>query len=183
MPKKSSCQGYAFERSWGAMSLHIQSFHRRFRNNNQCLQYLFDMRFSSATCTKCKRINAYHKHPTKQCYTCNCGQSQIYPRKGTIFGDSPVPLLKWFYAVFLMCQSRNGISARELERRLDVTYATAWRMSKKIRSVLPDDDTWWNSLSIESFLLPCMGEKIKRTTKVGRRGPTPKRARVRVRRA
>jgi transposase len=45
----------------------------------------------------------------------------------------------WFYAVFLMAQTRCGISAKQLERELGVTYKTAWRMFNKIRSMLQDD--------------------------------------------
>jgi transposase-like protein len=45
----------------------------------------------------------------------------------------------WFYAVFLVAQTRCGISAKQLERELGVTYKTAWRMFNKIRSMLQDD--------------------------------------------
>ena len=112
----------------------IQDFHRRFGSEDQCLSYLFSLRFSEATCPKCGRENAYHKHPTKQCYTCNCGQSHIYPRKGTIFENSPLPLTKWFYAIFLFCKS-GDMPAKELERQLSVAYPTAWRMNKRLQSV------------------------------------------------
>jgi len=58
---------------------------------------------------------------------------------GTIMEKSATPLRLWFYAMFLMASTRCGISAKQLERELGVTYKTAWRMFKQIRSMLTDD--------------------------------------------
>lgn len=138
--------------------IHIQDFHRRFRTQDQCLQYLFKLRYPASQCPKCHRKNAYHRHPTKLCFTCNCGRSHIFPCKGTIFGNSPLPLTKWFYAIYLLCTERDGISVKELERRIDTTYPTAWRMAKKIRRVLPKDPVWRESVTIDTFLLPFIGD-------------------------
>jgi transposase len=60
--------------------------------------------------------------------------------KGTIFEDSATSLKLWFHAIYLMSQTRCGISAKQLERELGVTYKTAWRMFNKIRSMLADTD-------------------------------------------
>ena len=54
--------------------------------------------------------------------------------KGTIFEKSTTSLQLWFYAMFLMASTRCGISAKQLERELGVTYKTAWRMFNKIRT-------------------------------------------------
>ncbi|MFN8162909.1 MAG: hypothetical protein U0R26_03585 [Solirubrobacterales bacterium] len=60
--------------------------------------------------------------------------------KGTIFEKSTTSLQLWFYAMFLMASTRCGISAKQLERELGVTYKTAWRMSNKIRNELMNDE-------------------------------------------
>jgi transposase-like protein len=52
---------------------------------------------------------------------------------GTIYQGSTTPLQLWFYAMFLFTKSRNGVSGKELQRQLGVTYKTAWRMGHKIR--------------------------------------------------
>lgn len=52
---------------------------------------------------------------------------------GTIYEGSTTPLQLWFYAMFLFTKSRNGVSGKELQRQLGVTYKTAWRMGHKIR--------------------------------------------------
>ena len=59
--------------------------------------------------------------------------------KGTIFEKSTTSLQLWFYAMYLMASTRCGISAKQLERELGVTYKTAWRMFNKIRNQLMTD--------------------------------------------
>lgn len=59
---------------------------------------------------------------------------------GTIFQDSATSLKLWFHAIYLVSATRCGISAKQLERELGVTYKTAWRMFNKIRSLLKFDD-------------------------------------------
>jgi hypothetical protein len=46
----------------------------------------------------------------------------------------------WFHAIFLLSQTRCGISAKQLQREIGVTYKTAWRMFHLIRQLLVDDD-------------------------------------------
>ena len=57
---------------------------------------------------------------------------------GTIFQDSATSLKLWFYAMYLMASTRCGISAKQLERELGVTYKCAWRIFHKIRSMLDE---------------------------------------------
>lgn len=102
-----------------------------FQLEEECLAFLFHLRFPSICCTRCGRINAYHKHPTKPCYTCNCGRSHVFPMKGTIFENSRVALPIWFRAFSLLYASPN-LTIRALQLSLGVTFATAWRMKQKI---------------------------------------------------
>ncbi|GAB4535380.1 MAG: hypothetical protein Tsb0010_15300 [Parvularculaceae bacterium] len=60
---------------------------------------------------------------------------------GTPFENTRTPLKSWFYAMFLFCASRNGVSAKELERQLGVTYKTAWRMARLIRAYMTAIDS------------------------------------------
>jgi transposase-like protein len=59
--------------------------------------------------------------------------------KDTIFEKSSTSLKLWFYAMYLMSSTRCGISAKQLEREIGVTYRTAHRMMKKIRTELMND--------------------------------------------
>ena len=67
-----------------------------------------------------------------------CG-NHLHPTAGTIFHKSSTSLHLWFYAMYLMTSTRCGISAKQLERELGVTYKTAWRMAHLIRHKLMAD--------------------------------------------
>jgi transposase-like protein len=54
----------------------------------------------------------------------------------TIFEGSTTPLKYWFHAIYIMSSTRCGISAKQLQREIGVTYKTAWRMFNKIRDML-----------------------------------------------
>jgi hypothetical protein len=55
---------------------------------------------------------------------------------GTPFERSRTPLKTWFYVMFLFCATRNGLSAKEIQRQIGVTYKTAWRMGHEIRKYM-----------------------------------------------
>lgn len=60
---------------------------------------------------------------------------------GTVFHDSHLPLWKWFLAVYLMCDSKKGISACQLGRMLKVSYKTAWYLCHRIREAMKCDES------------------------------------------
>lgn len=63
----------------------------------------------------------------------------MQPAAHTILHKSSTPLVLWFYAIYLMSVTRAGISAKQLQRELGVTYKCAWRMFHQIRSMMGDD--------------------------------------------
>lgn len=67
-----------------------------------------------------------------------CGQcrKQFTVRVGTIFEDSHLPMTKWLQAIYLMCASKKGVSALQLQRVLEVTYKTAWFLAHRIREAM-----------------------------------------------
>src|SRR5215210_3579153 len=92
-----------------------------------------------AHCPKCDRERKFHRTSTRASYTCDtCGQ-HVHPMAGTIFEKSTTSLQLWFYALYLVASTRCGISAKQLERELGVTYKTAHRMMKRIRTHLMND--------------------------------------------
>jgi transposase len=115
----------------------FKEFNRQFPDDAACLDYIFDARHpDGGLCQSCGRTNTFHRVATRRCYSCaNCGH-QIHPCEGTIFHKSSTSLKSWFFAMFLMTSSKNGVSAKELERQLGVTYKTAWRMAHQIRKLM-----------------------------------------------
>lgn len=118
------------------MKYTIQSFNKDFRNNETCLKYLFESLYSGSKCPACKKAGNYHLQANTSHFVCSCGGHQISPKQGTIFEKSSTDLYKWFFAMYLFSTAKNGVSAKELERQLGVTYKTAWRMAYQIRQLM-----------------------------------------------
>src|SRR5207253_1057423 len=55
---------------------------------------------------------------------------------GTIFHDTHLPLWKWFLAIYLMIESKKGISANQVCRTIKTTYKTAWYLCHRIRAAM-----------------------------------------------
>lgn len=118
----------------------ISDFNKMFPNDDACLEYLRNKRFPPKIhCPKCNKERKFHRITTRKVYGCDVCGYQISPTAGTIFHKSATPLKLWFYAIFLMSTTRCGISAKQIEREVGVTYKTAWRMFHQIRSLLCED--------------------------------------------
>jgi transposase len=112
-----------------------------FPDNDACLAYLKEKFFADGTeCPKCGKASKFHKLTGRSAYSCQFCGHHVYPTAGTIFHKSTVSLQFWFYGIYLMSSTRCGISAKQLEREIGVTYKTAHRMFKQIRSLLSDED-------------------------------------------
>jgi transposase len=116
-------------------------FGQDFPDDAACMDWLVGYLYPDGIfCPTCERVTKHHRVRSRTCYSCQfCGHDE-YPLVGTIFENSATSLRLWFHAIFLMSQTRCGISAKQLERELGVTYKTAWRMANKIRSLLQDED-------------------------------------------
>jgi transposase len=110
-----------------------------FPDNDACLEYLKAKFFADGTeCPKCGKASKFHRITGRSAYSCQYCGYHAYPTAGTIFHKSTVSLQLWFFAVYLMSSTRCGISAKQLEREIGVTYKTAHRMFKQIRTLLSD---------------------------------------------
>ncbi len=119
-------------------------FFREFPNDAACLEWLWRNRYSEdgshAECPSCDRVRKFHKVNDRPAWDCDTCGHHIHPTAGTIFHKSSTSLHLWFYAMHLMTSTRCGISAKQLERELGVTYKTAWRMANLIRNELMVQD-------------------------------------------
>lgn len=74
-------------------------------------------------------------------YKCKACSEPFTATIGTVYEDSKVPLNKWLLATHLMCASKKGISALQLQRELALgSYRTAWFMAHRIREAMIDTD-------------------------------------------
>ncbi len=111
-----------------------------FPDNDACLEHLKAKFFPDGTaCPKCGKSSKFHRITGRSAYSCQYCGHHVYPTAGTIFHKSTVSLQLWFFAIYLMSSTRCGISAKQLEREIGVTYKTAHRMFKQIRTLLSDE--------------------------------------------
>jgi len=115
----------------------IKDFEKQFPDDDACLEYLKNTRWPDGIyCEKCQRVTKHHRITRRKVYSCDFCRTHVSPTAGTIFHKSATSLHLWFYAMYLMTSTRCGISAKQLERELGVTYKTAWRVAKEIRQTL-----------------------------------------------
>jgi transposase len=117
-----------------------KNFDTQFPDDETCLEWLKNYLYPDGIfCDACQRVTKHHRVVSRPSYSCDhCGH-HVHPTADTIFHKSPTPLTAWFYAIYLMASTRCGISAKQIERETGVTYKTAWRMFKQIRSMLEED--------------------------------------------
>lgn len=119
----------------------VRQFFKQFPSDEACLEHLFNVRFGQGhVCPKCEREAKWYRLTNEQAYSCQWCGHHIHPMVGSIFEKSRTPLQLWFYAIFLFTTSKHGVSAKELQRQLGVTYKTAWRMAALIREHMADID-------------------------------------------
>jgi transposase len=121
--------------------LTVGDFFARFPTEDACLTHIMEVRYGLRhVCQACGVEGTFHKLTERRAFSCaSCGD-HVYPCAGTIFQDSRTPLRVWFYAIFLFVTTRHGVSGKELERALGVTYKTAWRMGQQIRLLMAKAD-------------------------------------------
>ena len=118
----------------------IRNFNEDFPGDDACLDFVANLIYPDGiNCRTCKEVRPHHKLTNRKAYSCDYCGTHVYPLAGTIFEKSRTPLKSWFYAMFLISSTRCGISAKQLERELGVTYKTAWRMFNQIRKLMGDD--------------------------------------------
>src|SRR5947207_7961248 len=117
-----------------------KDFEREFPTDDACLEWLKNYLYPEGIfCQSCERITKHHKVASRRSYSCDSCGHHVHPTADTIYHKSSTPLRLWFLAIYIMASTRCGISAKQLERELGVTYKTAWRMFKQIRSMLNED--------------------------------------------
>jgi transposase len=93
-------------------------------------------------CQKCGAESTFKRMANRPAFFCEHCWAHVYPCAGTIFQDTRTPLQSWFYAIYLFVTTRHGVSGKELQRTLGVTYKTAWRMGHQIRTQMAKCDVF-----------------------------------------
>jgi len=111
-------------------------FDRLYGTEEKCRAVLFSWRWPEGfVCPACGE-SAHCELEKRALWQCNACHTQTSLTAGTIFAATKLDLTVWFRAMFHMTQTKQGISALELSRRIDVSYNTAWAMHHKLRQVM-----------------------------------------------
>lgn len=130
-----------------------------FADEDEATRFVADMRWPNGeqSCPKCGSVAEHYFMRTRKRWKCRDCRHQFSAKVGTIFEGSPIKLSKWLPAVWMLANSKNGISSYELARALGVTQKTAWFMLHRIREAMKGDD----------FFAPLQGEVEVDETYVG----------------
>ena len=121
------------------MAMNLLSLLDRFDCDDKCRDYLEDLRWPTGVC--CPQCGDMDVTPisTRGKWDCSGCNYHFSVTAGTIMHDTHLPLRKWFAAVYLLCQSKKGMSAHQLHRTLGVAYRTAWYLCHRIREAMGND--------------------------------------------
>jgi transposase-like protein len=112
-----------------------------FSNPDNCMKTAVGMRWPDGpiTCPTCGSTEVTLL-ATRQIWKCKTKhpKQQFSAKVGTIFEDSPIGLDKWFTAIWLISNCKNGVSSCEIARDLGVTQKSAWFMLHRIRKAMQD---------------------------------------------
>ncbi len=129
----------------------INHFNKEFPTDDACLEFIKEQRWPNGItfCEKCQKETKHHRINGRTAYSCDYCGTHIYPLAGTIFEKTTTSLRLWFHAMYQMGSTRCGISAKQIQRETGVTYKTAWRMFKQIRSLMSDGDLQLEGPTVE----------------------------------
>lgn len=118
----------------------FKQFQAQYGDDDACLDAIMRRRYGKAeACPSCGIVGKLTRITGRRAYACQAG-CHIYPCAGTVFEHSSTSLTLWFHAMYLITATRNGVSAKELQRQLGVTYKCAWRIGHQLRHLMSERD-------------------------------------------
>src|SRR3990167_1776524 len=114
----------------------LMDFLAYFKDEKTCVKWFEHIRFRNGDyCPHCghTKINRFSDGIRYRCAKC---RKDFTIKTGTVFGESKIPLRKWFVAIYLLSTSKKGISSVQLASQVGVTQKTAWFMDHRIREAM-----------------------------------------------
>jgi transposase-like protein len=114
----------------------LAEFLEHFKDEETCREHFTAIRFANGEyCPHCGHAKI-HKFSDGKRYRCASCKQDFRIQTGTVFGESKLPLKKWFIAIYLLSTSNKGISSVQLAKQVGVTQKTGWFMDHRIRSAM-----------------------------------------------
>lgn len=120
----------------------LQDAIKYFSDEQTCINAVAEMRWEDGkvVCEGCGEIGNTIWLANQKRWKCRGCKKQFSVKQGTIFHDSPLGLDKWFVAMWMLANCRNGVSSHELARTIGITQKSAWHMLHRIRKAMEDQD-------------------------------------------
>jgi transposase-like protein len=116
----------------------LMSLIEHFHSDERCRDFLAGLRWPDGpVCPNCNNMKIA-KLTSRDLFECLACGYQFSVTVGTMFQDTHLPLNKWFVAMYLMCESKKGVSANQIKRTIGVSYKTAWYLCHRIRAAMSE---------------------------------------------
>jgi len=118
----------------------LVNFLSQFNDDKSCRAYFEQIRFKDGEyCPHCghTKVNRFKDGKRLRCAKCKKDFTII---TNTVFGNSKIPLQKWFIAIYLLTTAKKGISSIQLAKQVGVTQKTAWHMDHRIRKAMKQNN-------------------------------------------
>jgi len=118
----------------------IVEFLTQFKDEDTCRLYFENIRFKDGQyCVHCGHYKIYRYNDGKR-FRCASCKKDFTIKTNTVFGESKIPLRKWFIAIYLLTTSKKGISSVQLAKQVGVTQKTAWFIDHRIRKAMEQNN-------------------------------------------
>ena len=119
--------------------MNLIEIQKKYNTDGKCRLYLQKLRWGKVVkCTKCNSDNVVDLKKENGRYHCNNCKTTFSVLSDTIFENSGLSLDKWFLVIGLMLNAKKGISAKEIQRNVGLTYKTAWYTAMRVRCAMID---------------------------------------------
>ena len=122
-------------------TISLVEWQKRFGTENACIKTLGKVRWPQGfQCPACGS-QQYSFIATRKLYQCSACRHQVSITADTLFHATKIPLVKWFWAIYLMASDKGGISALRLSKHIGISWISARSILKKIRTAMSHRDS------------------------------------------
>ena len=132
-------------------SMSLLEWQKRYGTERACVKELAKVRWPDGfQCPECGSKKAYYIE-TRQLHQCSQCRHQVSVTADTLFHSTKLPLVKWFWAIFLVASDKGGLSALRASKLLGVSWPTARNIFSKIRKAMAHRDSIYRHENLIEF--------------------------------